>query len=324
MTRTAWRGGAAGGGASGIGRSRLAGAALAVAITLAALPGAPARAQVESREGIALQNQILQLQQQIDQLNGEVGRGGRVVAPPEQSAPSSGAGSDLMPQLLDRVSRLEDEVRSLRGRVEDLENTTQRQGADLGKQISDLAFQVQQMQGGQPPAAAPAPAQGPAPGRQSSLSPAPAPLGTVPVTPPLPAPVPAGPAATPRRTPELAMQEGNAALARRDYATAEAAAREVLNARGSRGYDAQFLLAQALAGQRSWRDAAVAYGDTYQRAVAGNHAQDALVGLANSLIALNDKRSACDALDTLRGQFPTPRPDLRDSVAAARSRAGCR
>src|SRR5947209_710076 len=36
------------------------------------------------------------------------------------------------------------------------------------------------------------------------------------------------PPATGRRTPEMALQEGNAALARRDYAAAEASAREVL------------------------------------------------------------------------------------------------
>ena len=50
------------------------------------------------------------------------------------------------------------------------------------------------------------------------------------------------------------MQEGNAALARRDYPAAEQAAREVLtgNRTSPRAYDAQFLLAQALMGERQY------------------------------------------------------------------------
>ena len=54
--------------------------------------------------------------------------------------------------------------------------------------------------------------------------------------------------------PELALQDGKAALARRDYPAPEATAREVLasNRTSPRAYDAQFLLAQALAGQRNY------------------------------------------------------------------------
>ncbi len=270
-----------------------------------------ARAQVDSREAIALQNQILQLRHQLDQLQ----QGGAPVAstplPPPVPPGSGGASSDLLPQLLDRTTALEDAVRDLRGRVEALENAQARQAADLGKQIGDLAFQVQQMQGAAPPAArAPATVAAPPP----TQSPPPASLGTV----------PAGPAATARRTPELAMQEGNAALARRDYAAAEAAAQEVLKqGRGPRSYDAQFLLAQALAGERNWRDAALAYDDAYNRGPSAGHAQDSLLGMANALYALNDRKAACVALDKLRTQFPQPRGDLRDSIAASRVRSGC-
>jgi TolA-binding protein len=136
------------------------------------------------------------------------------------------------------------------------------------------------------------------------------------------APAPAAPV---RRTPELALQEGNAALARRDYAAAESAAREVLaNPRSTRAIDAQFLLAEALAGKRDYSNAAVAYDDTYNRARVGAHAQDALLGLANSLTAIGEKRAACATLDKLKAEFPTPRQDLRDPITSARERASCR
>jgi TolA-binding protein len=127
-------------------------------------------------------------------------------------------------------------------------------------------------------------------------------------------------------TPELAMQEGSMALARRDYASAEAAARDVL--KGSRTsprtYDAMFLLAQAQYGQRQYSQAALSFDDTYNWARKGPYAEDALLGLANSLIGLNDKASACQALAKLAAEFPTLRADLREQINSARQHAGCR
>jgi TolA-binding protein len=128
------------------------------------------------------------------------------------------------------------------------------------------------------------------------------------------------------RTPELAMQEGTAALARRDYVTAEAAAREVLNGNRTspRAYDAMFLLAQAQYGERQYSQAALSYDDSYNRSRKGPHAADSLLGLANALVGLNDKPSACQALTKLHAEFPTLRPELRDQVAFTYGRAGCR
>jgi TolA-binding protein len=120
------------------------------------------------------------------------------------------------------------------------------------------------------------------------------------------------------------LQEGNAALARRDYPAAEAAAREVIAMpKSPKAYDGQFLLAQALAGKKDFQGAAVAYDDTYNRARTGTRAQDSLLGLANSLTAIGEKRASCATLDKLRAEFPATRADLRDSVTAARLRAGC-
>ena len=67
----------------------------------------------------------------------------------------------------------------------------------------------------------------------------------------------------------------------------------------------------------------MAYDDAYNRARTGARAPDALLGLANSLNAIGEKKAACATLDKLRAEFPSPRPDLRDAVAGARQRAGC-
>jgi TolA-binding protein len=305
----------------------LAAAALALLVLLIS---PVARAQVESREGIALQNQILELRRQVQNLQdqGAGGRGtptylGRSGYPPPSSGP--GGSSDLVAQLLSRVDALEEQVRQLRGQIDQTQNQVQRQGADLSKRIDDMAFQTQNPQGGMPPGTAPmqpppptpmSPAQG-----NLALLPPPSPPGTPPSSaPPGQPPVPV------RRTPELALQEGNAALARRDYPAAEQAAREVLGSSRTspRAYDAQFVLAEALMGQRQYSQAAIAYDDTYNRSRKGAHAPDALLGLANALTAINEKRAACDTLTKLRAEYPSVRPDIRDAATASAQRAGCR
>jgi TolA-binding protein len=115
------------------------------------------------------------------------------------------------------------------------------------------------------------------------------------------------------------------ALARRDYTTAEASAREVLNNNRTspRAYDAQYLLAESLQGKRDYSQAAIAYDDAFRTSPKGVHSQDSLLGLADSLTSINEKRAACDTLNQFRAQFPAPRPDLAPEVASARQRAGC-
>jgi len=282
---------------------------LVLAGVLAALVlfGAPsAQAQIDSREGIALQNQILELRHQLQALRDQMGAGGgsnlgaaRQNPPPAAPyAPPGGTTADVVTQLLERVTRLEDEMRTLRGRIDEIGNATQQQSADLTKQIQDLNFKL----GNTPP-----------PSKTVAAVPAPS------------TPAAAPPSGPKRRTPELALQEGNAALARRDYTTAETDAREVLaGPRSPRDNDAKFLLARALAGKRDYANAAVAYDDAYKGARTGPRAQDSLLGLAGSLATLGEKRAACATLDQLKAEFPNPRPDLRDQIGATRQQAACR
>jgi TolA-binding protein len=298
-------------------------APFAVAICLLAASMAPVRAQVDSREGIALQNQIYQLRQELRAAEDQMARSAAGGRPSYAPAPQTSGGNDLVAQLLTRVDALEDQVRQLRGRIDETQNQLQRQNDDLGKRIDDLAFQVNP-QGAQPGAPQGAPL-GPRPNPPQSPPP-PAYLGQGPAPTLLAPPQAARPAAPPGpRTPELALQEGNAALARRDYPNAESAAREVLASRTSpRAYDARLLLAQALAGQRQYAQAAIAFDDAYNSSRKGSHAQDALLGLAGSLSAINEKKAACDTLTRLRTDFPQARPDIAAGATATAQKAGCR
>src|SRR5208283_278622 len=110
----------------------------------------PARAQMDSRDAIALQNQILELSHELQVLQDQVARGGGgggggggfLGLGGGGQAPA--AGGELVPQLLSRVQALEEEVRRLRGELDDLQNASQRQYADLTKQIGDLKFRLGQ------------------------------------------------------------------------------------------------------------------------------------------------------------------------------------
>jgi TolA-binding protein len=281
----------------------------------------PARAQMESREGIALQNQILELRHELQDLRDQSGRGGGGESVLAGRTPAGeGVGADIVPQLLARVQALEDSVRTINGRLDELQNAQTRQYQDLAKQIGDLNFKLG---GGAAPAQ---PGTDPAP---PQLSPPPGALGrpgqtAAPATPPATTP-PASPASVVPRTPERGIAEASAALARHDYATAEALAREVVqtNRISPRAYDAQFLLAEALAGKRDFPQAAIAYDDAYNRARTGVHAPEALLGLASSLTAIGEKRAACETLVKLVREFPSPRPNVREAAGAIRQRAGC-
>lgn len=289
-----------------------------VATLLLAASTAPVHAQVDSREGIALQNQIYQLRQELRSAEDQMSRGGGSVGrtPAYAPPPQQNAGNDLLAQLLTRVDALEDQVRQLRGRIDETQNQLQRQNDDLGKRIDDLAFQINSQgaprgiqQGARPSAAPPAPVGGDA-------GPAPARL----------APPPDVRPATPPRVhaPENTLQEGNAALARRDYREAESAAREVLTNRTSpRAYDARLLLAQALYGEHQYAQAAIAFDDAYNSSRKGSHAPDALLGLAGSLSAINEKKAACDTLTRLRTDFPKTRADIAAAAAATAQKTGC-
>ena len=302
-----------------------------------ALPGfvPPAAAQIDSREGIALRDEILQLRQEVDALRAQVNeQGGASRGGGRSSASESAGASDMVPRLLDRVNTLEDEIRTLRGRVDELQNEQQQQAADLNKKISDLQFQMQNPGAtppdgtgpapvGAPPAGAPSPA-GAASGAPPSLAPAgAAPTSLAPPPPRAPAQsLPRPPAAAASKNP---LQAGYAALARRDYPAAERDAREVLSRRAAPGaYDAQFLLAEALAGQHQWSRAAIAYDDAYSRSKRGAHAPAALLGLAQSLAAIREQRAACETLTKLHAEFPREGAALRTQAAATARLAHCR
>ncbi|NNM56544.1 tol-pal system YbgF family protein [Acidocella sp.] len=284
---------------------------LALAVFASLLPIGAAQGQplVQSQEGIALENQILQLQSQVQQLQaGGGGNGGSVLggtaAPPPPTSGGAAPGGGIVATLLNQVNDLQTQVQQLSGRVDTLQNQVDTQHAATEKEIGDLKFQ---MTNGATSAASGAP---------GAASGAPAPQTSAP---------PAAPAPAVSGSPETMLHDGLAAYARHDYTAAETAAKAILStAKGSpQAYRAQYLLGQSLSAEGKPQAAAIAYDSAYNFNRTGSWAPQSLYGLASSLADINQDQAACDTLSSLNSQFPAPPAGMKSKIDALSHRAHC-
>jgi TolA-binding protein len=291
-----------------------------IALFAALLPfGAAAQPLIQSQEGIALENQILQLQQQVQQLQAG-GSGGSALGNSQPApAPSDGSGgapSSIVANLLTQVQQLQSQVQQLNGEVDTLQNQVNTQHDQTEKEIGDLNFKV--TGGASPGGASPG---GAAPGTPATPGAPGAPLNAT--APALPPPVTPPPIAS--TSPKAALHAAQEAIVRGNYAAAETNARAVLATAksSSEGYQAQYILAQSLYGEGRPQEAAIAFDDAYNRNKDGDYAPGALLGLANSLSAIHQDAAACDTLASLNSQFPSPPKGLQSGIDAASRRAHC-
>ena len=163
--------------------------ALSTFLLVSALTAGSALAQ--TREQIREQNEQLYQQYQSggpgDPSAVAPPMGGDATASSQEAPPSGGGGSgggNLVAQLLDRVSRLEEQNRELSGRVDELERNLQTQTAALNKQMGDLSFAMQQGHPGAAPAVVPVPVAAPAPPPVQRPSRVPPKIVAAPATPP--------------------------------------------------------------------------------------------------------------------------------------------
>ncbi|WP_254454583.1 hypothetical protein [Acetobacter estunensis] len=273
---------------------------LAATALLGLLP-LTAHAQMTSREGIELQNQIMDLKQQLSQVQSG-GGSSSVLAPPvaQGASQTSGASGDLVAQLVDRVNTLEEQQREMRGQIEDLTNQLKEKSASLSKQMSDMQFAAQNGGGAVAGGAAAAAASSHAASSSSSHDEAAA------------------------STPANYLKAGHDALLKRDYAGAqENAESAIAHGKGATKVEGQYLLGQSLAGQKQYRQSAVAYYDAYRSSPKGSKAPFALLGVSASLISLGDKKAACQALDKLKTEFPSASEQVSHSASVFRKKASC-
>ncbi|MXV35204.1 MULTISPECIES: hypothetical protein [unclassified Saccharibacter] len=258
-----------------------------------------------SREAIMRQHRHLAQQNSGGDEPASESVGGESLAPPlaasdEGNGSSQGqvtkkAGGDLVTRLLERVSALEGQVRTLRGDVDQLTNQVHQDEANTSKQLSDMQFA---QQGAAPRRAASVAAPAPANEERKSDNPS---------------------------TAKQNLHDAALAIKAHHYDEAERLARQALKtAHSSWGKtEAQFLLAQSLAGKKAYQKAALAYYDTYSKDPQSKRAPEALLGVSGAMLALKDKNSACEALQRLKHEFPNASERVKASEKVFRARAAC-
>jgi TolA-binding protein len=284
-------------------------AATVIFATLAPFSAAHAQQFIQSQEGIALQNEILQLQSQVQALQANGGGGGGSSlggsAPPaaESGAPIAGG---VVTSLLTQVQQLQAQVQELSGKVDTLQNQVNQQHDAMEKEIGDLNFKLTNGAGAAPgaPGAAPAltPPEGGAPSDATPHAETPA---------------------TPATAVPASLHDAQAAYAAHNYAGAEAAARAVVAKGGHDAYAAQYVVAESLAAEGKPQDAAIAYDDAYNKSRTGTYAAPSLLGLATALANIHQDQAACSTLSSLNSQFPTPPAGMAPRIEALSHRAHC-
>lgn len=292
---------------------------LLLAVTLMVPLGASAQPLIQSQEGIALQNEILQLQQQLQQLQSQhAGSSALATAPAPASSSGASSTNPLLPGLLTQVQQLQSQVQTLSGQVSELQHQVDTQNAQTQQQIGDLKFQLTNGAGGTNTGTAPA-----AGATSSSQGGKPASQGQNPSPAPTQAPAPdAAPVPT---TPRDALKAALGSYDQRDYRKAASVAQEIVTDHKSapEAYRAQYLVAQSEAAIGNAQNAAVAFYNTYNMNKSGNYAARSLLGLASSLADLKQNPQACETIASLNSQFTTPSAGMKRDIQKVSARAHC-
>jgi len=306
---------------------RLVLAALAgLALLLLALPAA---AQLDSREAIALRNQIDRLRAEVGELRAQMrsGNGGSSLGGSSLGG-AQGTGStlpegqqQLLARLLERVEQMDTELRALRGRVEETEHATARLTERVEKGLGDLDFRMQQLEGtapaqtpGQTPGATPAPGTGTAP--------APGELGTLPRPPASTTRPPAQAAADPDQVFEAALARFRA----NDFAAATTQFQAFLERypRHPRAAEAIYRLGEAQLARRQYRQAVLTFDDSATRFARGPRVQESILMRGVALSRLGERGAACQSYAELARRFPQMKRAVREQLDAERGRLNCR
>jgi tol-pal system protein YbgF len=262
-------------------------------------------------------------------------------------AQSGGPGQTALDNEM-RMNALEDQMRQLTGRLEELTNTVNQLKAQLDRQQSDTDLHFSQLQGGGAPPLATAPNPGAANGAIADLPPQPKPpqgagadlsqppsrsgnLGTLAT--PGGGPTPASPTQTasagvgalPAGSPQEQYNYAMGLLTQANYPAAEQAMKSFVERfpKDPLAGNAQYWLGETYYVRKDYGDAATAFAQGYEKYPKSAKAADDLLKLGMSLTALNQKADACKAYARLQRDFPAPAQSIKDRLGSEKQRAGC-
>lgn len=222
-------------------------------------------------------------------------------------------------QLEVRVSTLEQQISQLTGQIEQLQYQNQQLADQLKRAQADIEFRLNELEGGGGGAkAAPAPAPAPAKRAPTQSAPAaprtPQPFTPTPLMPPKRSDAEPLPPAYGDQTDSLGgmIQDMGAAepgTSVPGFASTEPQSYGLATAPGGDATDA-YSLGESLLAQGRPGEAANAFNTAWSMDPNGPRAPDALMRLAQSLLAARQERSACDAFARLVADYPDAPPQM--------------
>ena len=132
-------------------------------------------------------------------------------------------------------------------------------------------------------------------------------------------------AALPSGDAQTLYQQGYGALLQKDYAGAEIAFSQLVNAypNDALAANAQYWLGESYYVRGQYKNAADAFLKGYKKYKSGDKAPDTLLKLGMALAELGQKDAACSTLDELKTKYPTAPEHIGEEAKAWRTKAGC-
>lgn len=269
------------------------------------------------------------LERDMQILQQQMGRGGPPASGAPATAATAGGGSAALVQMEMRVSAIENQLRELNGRIEELGLKLNQFEKNTDKKVNDAEFRLKTLEDAQRGGGD---AKAPAAGAGAGIN---VPPGTKPIA-PMPAPgsqqastppaASSAPMLLPPGTPDEQFKFAFDFLKQNDYAQGERAMRAFADAHPNHPLtgNALFWLGQMYFVNKDYTKSAVSFAQSYEKFPDGSKAPESLQKLGVSLAQLNKKDEACTAFKQFQTQYPTAPVATKQSVQAESVRLGCK
>ncbi|MGV2981163.1 tol-pal system protein YbgF [Camelimonas sp. ID_303_24] len=213
-----------------------------------------------------------------------------------------------------RMGQLEDQVRTMSGRIEQLQFENRRLNEQLRKFQQDIEFRLQEKSGGG--GSSPAPSTSPGRERRGDAGAGVSPGGPSQV---------AGQGGSGSAAGADAFENARGQFQQRQYAEAEMGFRQFLqaNPRDRRAPEAIYWLGESYFQRQQYSEAAEQFLKISTEHAKSARGPDALVKLGMSLSRLNARQEACATLAEVLRKYPNASVDVRSAVERERRRTKC-
>ncbi len=290
----------------------------------------PLSASADDSDLRAINNRLDRLENTVNDLQSGGGGG----SSDSGDSGGGGGGNANSANTQARLDEIEDQLRSMTGRIEELGHRVDQTSQDLQNFKSDVDLRFQDLHqggagtpGGAPGAGAPVRE----PGDQSQGAGGPTELAPPPSNAPRPASAPvqqaqAAPTVTlPNGTPQVQYDFAIDLLKRGQFPQARDALKQFLadHPKDALAGNAQYWLGETYYVQGQYKDAADSFLKGYTTYSKSAKAPDSLLKLGMTLSQLGQKDAACATFGQLREQFPQAAPAVVARNKLERQKAGC-